>query len=359
MKALQKKTKILYLVNQFSMHGGIQRMLSHKIDAWIEEYGYEVVVVTINQNNAPVVYPPKNDFKLVDLNLKRVNQHHFKELYQFVQRIKEVIKKESPDLVITTLTGIPSLILPMLQPNVKKVLEIHSSGALSVTKNWKYKWPFLNRYYKVVLLNEDEKKYYQLSNLVVIPNFIKIPHSNVTYQGREKRIIAAGRIHAEKQYDHLIKIWEMIYKKFPEWKVDIYGNGDVNLLKGYQKYINDHQITGIEFHKATDNLEMELMKSSVLCLTSETECFPMILIESKKCMLPVVSYDSPNGPRHIIKDDGILVANGNIEDFAENLERILMHEEYRKELGNNALRNVHAFSGKEIIQKWIQLLDGK
>lgn len=358
MKALQKKTKILYLVNQFSMHGGIQRMLSHKIDAWVEECGYEVLVVTVSQNKAPIVYPPANDFKLIDLNLKGINQHDFKALYQFTKRIKKIINQESPDLVITTLTGIPSLILPLLKPKVKKVLEVHSSGELSVTSQWKYKWTFLKRYQKVVLLNEDEKKYYQLDNLLVIPNFITVGDSVVNYESREKRVIAAGRIHAEKQYDHLIKIWEKIYKKFPEWKVDIYGNGDVNLLEAHQKYINDHQITGIEFHKATDNLEEELMKSSVLCLTSETECFPMILIESKKCMLPVISYDSPNGPRHIIKDDGILVENGNIGDFAKELTRILLDEEYRKELANHAVRNVHVFSAKEIIQKWNQLLDG-
>lgn len=333
-------------------------MLSHKIDAWVEEYGYEVVVVTVNQNNAPVVYPPKNEFKLIDLNLKGINQHHFKELYRFTGIIKKILNRESPDLLITTLTGIPSLILPLLKPKVKKVLEVHSSGALSVTSQWKYKWTFLKRYHKVVLLNEDEKKYYQLDNLLVIPNFITVGDSVVNYENREKRVIAAGRIHAEKQYDHLIKIWEKIYKKFPEWKVDIYGNGDVNLLKGYQKYIKDHKITGIEFHKATDNLEVELMKSSVLSLTSETECFPMILLESKKCVLPVISYDSPNGPRHIIKDDGILVMNGNIEEFAEELERILLDEEYRKKLANNAVRNVHAFTAKEIIQKWNQLLDG-
>lgn len=359
MKELQRKTKILYLVNQFSMHGGIQRMLSHKIDAWVEEYGYEVVVVTVNQNNAPVVYPPKNEFKLIDLNLKGINQHHFKELYQFVGRIKKVINQESPDLVITTLTGIPSLILPLLKPKVKKVLEIHSSGALSVTSQWKYKWPFLNKYYKVVLLNEDEKKYYQLSNLVVIPNFIKIAHSNVTYEGREKRIIAAGRIHAEKQYNHLIRIWGKIFKKFPDWKVDIYGDGNKELLSEYQKYIKDHQITGIQFHHATNDLEKELMSASLLCLTSETECFPMILIECKKCMLPAISYDSPNGPRHIISNDGVLVEQNNMDEFAEALEKMITEEDYRNDMAYHAAENMKSFSAAEIIQKWNQLIDGK
>lgn len=359
MKEFRRKPKILYLVNQFSMHGGIQRMLSHKIDAWVEECGYEVVVVTVSQNDTPIVYPPANNFKLIDLNLKGINQHNFKQLYKFTGSIKNIVNQESPDLVITTLTGIPSLILPLLKRKVKKVLEIHSSGALSVNPGWKYKWPFLKRYHKVVLLNEDEKKYYKLDNLIVIPNFITVSDLAVNYEGREKRIIAAGRIHAEKQYDHLIKIWEKIYQKFPEWKVDIYGNGDVNLLKGYQKYVNDHQINGIEFHKATDNLEVELMKSSVLCLTSETECFPMILIESKKCMLPVISYDSPNGPRHIIKEDGILVEQNNIDDFAKNLEMILLDDHLRKNLAMNASKNVHEFSASEVIQKWNQLLNVK
>lgn len=350
------RKKVLYIVNHFKYHGGIERMLSNKIDAWIEEYGYEVVVVTFNQNSAPVVYPPKNEFKLIDLNLKGINQHHFKELYQFVGRIKKVINQESPDLVITTLTGIPSLILPLLKPKVKKVLEIHSSGALSVTSQWKYKWPFLNKYYKVVLLNEDEKKYYQLSNLAVIPNFIKIAHSNVTYEGREKRIIAAGRIHAEKQYNHLIRIWGKIFKKFPDWKVDIYGDGNKELLNEYQKYIKDHQITGIQFHHATNDLEKELMSASLLCLTSETECFPMILIECKKCMLPAISYDSPNGPRHIISDDGLLIEHNNIEKFASELSHLIRDEEKREKLSENAFKNRHRFSAKEVIKKWNDLI---
>lgn len=359
MKALQRKTKILYLVNQFSMHGGIQRMLSHKIDAWVEECGYEVVVVTVSQNEEPIVYPPANDFKLIDLNLKGINKHNFKQLYQFIGSIKKILNHESPDLLITTLTGIPSLILPLLKRKVRKVLEVHSSGALSVTSQWKYKWRFLQMYHKVVLLNEDEKKYYKLDNLVVIPNFIKIAHSNVTYEGREKRIIAAGRIHAEKQYNHLIRIWGKIFKKFPDWKVDIYGDGNKELLNEYKKYIKDHKITGIQFHHATNDLEKELMSASLLCLTSETECFPMILIECKKCMLPAISYDSPNGPRHIISNDGVLVEQNNIDEFAKALEKMITEEDYRNDMAYHAAENMKSFSAAEIIQKWNQLLDGK
>ena len=356
MKALQRKTKILYLVNQFSMHGGIQRMLSHKIDAWVEECGYEVVVVTVSQNEEPIVYPPANNFKLIDLNLKGINKHNFKQLYQFIGSIKKILNHESPDLVITTLTGIPSLILPLLKPKVKKVLEIHSSGALSVTSQWKYKWRFLQMYHKVVLLNEDEKKYYKLDNLVAIPNFIKITKSEVTYEDREKRIIAAGRIHAEKQYDHLVKIWEKIYRNHPDWNLEIYGDGDEKILDELRKYISLNEIERIKFLPATNELDLIMRKSSLFVLSSDTECFPMVLIEAKNAGLPAISYDSPNGPRHIISNDGILVEHNNIEQFASELSNLILDEEKRKELAENAFQNRERFSAKEVIKKWNELL---
>lgn len=356
MKDLQKKIKVLYLVNQFSMHGGIQRMLSHKIDAWIDQFGYEVVVVTLNQENAPVIYPPKNSYKLINFNLPGVNKQNIKELLKFRGKFKKVIKDERPDFIITTVTGLPSLFLPFISPRIKKVLEIHSSGELSVTPNWKYKWPFLNRYHKVILLNEDEKKYYKLNNLEVIPNFIPTDDVVINYENRERRIIAAGRIHPDKQYDHLIKIWEKIFAKYPDWSLDIYGDGDKMLLNKYESYIKDQKIVRVKFNAATNDIKKELMQASILCLSSATECFPMILIECKNYMLPVISYDSPNGPRHIIEDDGVLVEHNNIEMFAQELERLIVNDEMRFKMALKAGENRNLFSSSKIIEKWNLLL---
>lgn len=71
-----KTVKIVYLINQFYLHGGVQRMISNKIDAWIDQFGYEVTVITINQENKEIVYPPKNEFKFIDLGIKNANTHN-------------------------------------------------------------------------------------------------------------------------------------------------------------------------------------------------------------------------------------------------------------------------------------------
>ena len=352
------RKKVLYIVNHFKYHGGIERMLSNKIDAWIEEYGYEVVVVTINQNNAPVVYPPKNKFKLIDLKIPRKKKRYSGyELFTLTMKVNKILKKETPNIVITTLTGIPSLLLPFILPKLKKVLEIHSSGALSVTKSWKFKWWFLNKYHKIVLLNEDEKQYYQLNNLTVIPNFIQIDSGDhIVYRYRQKKIIAAGRIHPDKQYNHLIKIWEKIYKEHPDWNLEIYGDGEEDILNEYLAYIDQYNIGRITFLPATSNLREIMGISSILCLTSQTESFGMVLLECKWAALPAVSYDSPNGPRHIISDDGLLIEHNDIEKFAFELSDFMRDEEKREKLSENAFQNRHKFSAKEVIKKWNDLL---
>ena len=357
MDSNKSKRKILYVVNHFKFHGGIERMLSNKIDAWSEFYQDEVIVVTLNQGNSEIVYPPKFSFRLIDLKVKNANTKNVKDLILLFRKLNKILKKENPDILISTLTAIPSLLLPFINLNIKKYLEIHSSGALSITKSWKYKWWFLKHYEGVVLLNEDEKKYYQLENLMVIPNFIPIKnHYQPQYTNRQKTIVAAGRIHKDKQYDHLIKIWEKFFSKFPDWSVEIYGDGDEDLLKKYEHHISINNIESISFKPATKHLDEILRNASLFCLTSQTECFPMVLIECKESGLPAISYDCPNGPRHIIENDGILVENNNIDEFARKLEELIIDEETRIQMAKNAYENRRQFSSFEIIKMWEKLI---
>lgn len=353
----KSKRKILYVVNHFKYHGGIERMLSNKIDAWSEFYEDEVIVVTLNQGNSEVVYPPKFSFRLIDLKIKNANAQNLSDLKQLYSRLKTILKNEKPDILISTLTGIPSLMLPLIESKVKKYLEIHSSGALSVTKNWKYKWWFLKKYDGVVLLNEDEKQYYQLDNLIIIPNFISPRIDSLhNYENRRKTIVTAGRIHQDKQIDHLIKIWEKVFKKNPDWSVEIYGDGDEDLLKQYEKYISTNDVERISFKASTNQLAEVLKKASLFCLTSQTECFPMVLIECKESALPAISYDCPNGPRHIIKNDGLLVEHNNINEFEKKLDELIIDDEARKQMAKNAYENRHQFSSAEIIKMWKNLI---
>ena len=100
-------------------------------------------------------------------------------------------------------------------------------------------------------------------------------------------------------------------------------------------------------------------------MTSETECFPMVLLEALSVGLPVISYDSPTGPKHILtnNEDSFLVPYKNLDIFVEKLKKLMQNENLLQEMGEKGLRNVRRFSIEKVMHQWkdlfISLIDKK
>ena len=88
--------------------------------------------------------------------------------------------------------------------------------------------------HKVVTLteatrNEYIKKFHlPAKKVTTIYNWLdfSIPHSD-EYNVETKQIISAGRIAPEKRFDYLIKAFAIVNKKFPDWQLHIYGDGEL------------------------------------------------------------------------------------------------------------------------------------
>jgi glycosyltransferase involved in cell wall biosynthesis len=83
----------------------------------------------------------------------------------------------------------------------------------------------------------------------------------------------------------------------------------------------------------------------------------MSLTEAMSMGCPPVSFDIVTGPREIINNgiDGIIVENQNCEALALGMERMIVDEEFRKEAGLNAIRNIKRFSAEYICTQWENL----
>lgn len=362
--------KIVYYTDQIYLHGGIEKILSQKLN-WLTDFtDFEVHLITTEQKGLKPCYPISIKVVKHDLGINYLRTRsylHPLNLLKFPKhlfRLRVKLKEIEPDVVIVCNYSFGFYLMPFIASGTKTIKEYHASRFYSLLESnggirkiyTRIKDFVESRYSHLVLLNDDETRYYKSKNTVVIPNSIPL-NINVNEPERNNIILAAGRIASVKQFDHLIKSWDLIARKNLDWNIQIYGEGDEILLNDLNNLINNRLVPNIDFMGAVSNLSEVMQKSSIYALTSSTECFPMVLLEALSCGLPIVSYDCPHGPRNIITEDedGILVSPNCITDFSEKLDYLIQNEKERRQMGGDALKNIKRFNEEEIMQEWLYL----
>ena len=277
------------------------------------------------------------------------------KMYQYIKTIKDGV-------LISTRPSFNIFCAKYANKNVIKLGQEHLNLAIyppSLQKSIRKNYPKLN--YLATLTDDDTADYQQLfsnSRLKIIKLTNSIPSFESQISSLDNKIIlAAGRLVPQKGFDLLIEAFSLIVEEAQDWKIKIFGSGrDKELL---QNLINEkHLYNHILLMGPTQEIEKELMNSSIYALSSRFEGFGMVIIEAMQCGVPVVSFDCPKGPGEIIKHqvDGILVENGNIEEFSKSLLELIKNREKREQLSANAIENVKRYSITEIGEKWIDLL---
>lgn len=259
-------------------------------------------------------------------------------------------------------------ILPKIKDGSKKILEIHFSRFKRLQYGRKGVWKIINRlrsnadlklvqrYDRFVVLTHEDKSYWgNLPNIKVIPNansFVLSKRADL----ENKRVIAVGRYDYQKGFDELINVWKGVYVKHPDWSLDIFGHGP--LKDELQSLIDQLGLTKtIHLCAPVKNIEQEYLNSSILAMTSRYEGLPMTLLEAQACGLPLVSYACKCGPRDIIKnnENGFLIEEGNQNEMAHKIIKLIENKELRLKMGESALRASDYFSEESVMKKWIYL----
>ena len=150
----------------------------------------------------------------------------------------------------------------------------------------------------------------------------------------------------------LLRIKEL----FPEWHLDIYGEGEQRQeLEDIAMALN----MNIHIHQPTELIFDAYRKSSILVSTSLYEPFGLVMPEAMSCGLPVVAYNCPYGPADIVTDgvDGFLIKNRDISVFAAKVCQLIEDEELRHQMGKNGIISSQRYRSDVIMPQWIRLFD--
>lgn len=360
--------KVVYFLDQVSSPGGIERVVSIKSNYLVKK-NVDVVIVTNENRTGTVYYEISNKVRVINLG---INYNKSKSLYSYCNllkaikhffRLKKLLLNEKPQISIVTTYNYLHYFIPILKTG-KIVREHHSSylnhDVFSLSRRLRNSIEdFFSRLYDLnIFLSSEESNSKKINNSKVIPNSLKTRNykSNLI---RENTVIFAGRIAPVKGLERLIKVWSLVVNSVPSWRLEIYGDGEegyVDSLKTLAARILPEN--SYIFMGATQKIETKMAEAGIFAMTSHSECYPMVLLEAMNNYLPVIAFDCPTGPRNIIinKNTGLLIENGNINDYAEGLKYLIKNEMVRCHLSENAYQKVKDYDEDKILSLYLQEL---
>ncbi|WP_312317272.1 glycosyltransferase [Acinetobacter variabilis] len=357
--------RICVIADQIYKSGGIERVLSLRINQWIKK-GYDVHLITNENKQRPSYFHYDEQMVHHDLdgnfnkNISLFASSNLVLATQYFFKFKTAIRQIQPDVIVVVNYSYEFYFLPFLRKQSYCVKEYHSSfsaghGWINRLKNYCTKF-----YHTHVFLSPEEARLSQQSPYTVIPNptmQIDVPMRNLAE--REKKIIAAGRIVALKGFERLIESWATLAKRYPSWTLEIYGDGEQDYVAQLQQQIEDRVIAqNTKIYPSTNQILDKMLNSRIYVMSSFTECFPMVLLEAMQTKMAIMAYDCPTGPRNILQHQqtGLLVKDGDIAAFSAQLEQLLTDPALAQSLADRAYIDVQQYHIDAVMQKWDKLL---
>lgn len=217
----------------------------------------------------------------------------------------------------------------------------------------------------LVLVSSELQAFYakQLQNsncmCIYIPNTIEsLPKEKAKLNNT--KLVSVGRLSKEKGYIDLLRVFKRLNKDYPDWTLDIIGDG---VERGaIEDFINDNELnTKVTLHgfQGKEYIDKILNQSSIYVMTSFTESFGIVLIEAMSHGVPCIAYDSAEGAREIINsgENGYLIKHRNLEAMVKKIEDLIKDKEERIKIGSQARESVKKFTSDVVSEEWFTLIE--
>ena len=169
-------------------------------------------------------------------------------------------------------------------------------------------------------------------------------------------VVSAGRLTERKGFDRLIDAWGPLARRFPDWQLHIYGEGECR-ADLEQQVQRQGLADSVRLPGHTADIEQALVSAGVYAMSSRVEGFPMVLLEAMTHGLPLVAFDCPRGPAEIIEDgvNGRLVGDHDVAGYARALGELMADSERRRRMGAASYARARSFQIETVGEEWDRL----
>lgn len=375
--------RIVFLHHANVCRGGIERVFCQKANYLAEQKGWQVTMLTYEQNGEPYPYElsPKVDCVNLDVRLYSAYQapvllrpfRRWQLCRQLLLALRRFLAMHKTDVVVCTdKDAHEQQALLMAHTTERLVVEAHTGmidhvyyqhESISPFRRMVAAWGYralrhtVSRFDALAALTPDDARSWQqlVSRVVCLPNALSFyPPESASLEADVHRIIAVGRLTYQKGFDLLLQAWSRVEKAHPDWRLDIFGDGDD--LPVLTRQLASLRLHRAAIHPATPAIYDEYMQSAFLVCSSRWESFGLILIEAMSCGLPVVSFDCDNGPRNIIAHGttGLLAVNGDADNLAVCMNHLIADSSLRRSMGAEARQQAARYKEETVLEQYAQ-----
>lgn len=339
--------------------GGAERVLSELCN-YYASLQYQVTVITCMNKQSEYV---------LNTNVKQlcVDKGSYANIGErFIKRrqiLKKILCSENPDCIVSFLPE-PNFLCLSLKRQVKCPVIISLRNDPNVEYNNLFRKFLMKAFYPrldgCVFQTQEAREYFKFSkkiynDSVVIPNAIN--EGFVCKEAalkKRKVIVSVGRLDIQKNQALLISSFSKIVSKYPEYILEIFGEG--KLRETLEQLIEKLGLQNKVFLKGkVDDLSQKIYDAAMFVLTSDYEGMPNALIEAMTLGIPSIATDCPCGGsafliRHM--QNGQLISMGSEEELVKAIEIYIHNEDKAYQMGINAMKIVDDLSAQNIYSQW-------
>ena len=352
--------KVMFVCQSLG-NGGAERVVSVLTDE-LSEADYRVFILTMTKEKQ--VYNINENVEIVAPH-KNYNAGILGKL-QRVKIIRDEIIKHKIDVVVAfshynaMFSVIASYGLPVriIGSERNDPAQLKNRKILNSTRNILYKK------LDCLVCQTDEAKAYFPNKIqektTIILNPISASIIDPYCGEKEKKIVTFCRLEPQKNLRMLIDAFEMLYEEYPDYELNIYGEGSEreNLLN---YIVSKGLVNVISIKPFCKDVHQKVMKATIFALPSNYEGLSNSMIEAMALGIPTVVTDCPcGGARMVIENNknGIMVAVDDPKAMYEAFKKIIDSPKFAIELSNNGVKIRDKLNCKKIAKQWKKAIDG-
>lgn len=290
--------------------------------------------------------------------------------FSLIFKIRNVIKNCHPDVIHTHRYVAQYVIPASLGLHIKvKIHTVHNIAKEENNAMARKLNKFFFRFYGLVpvaltqLIKETIVEEYGIKRSAIPVIFNGVPLENCIKKssyniGKTINILHIGRYSEQKNHLEMIKAVVNLHHSYSNITLHLWGDGP--LKERVSECIASYNAASYIFeHGLCDSPYQQFNSADIFLLPSKYEGMPMTLIEAMGTALPIVASNVGGIPDMIKDGKSGLLCNPIAEDIAQKLEKLIIDQSLREQLGRTALLRANDFTSLTMTEEYLKLYSAK